>query len=166
MTRVYIDAPASMRGQTQGLCGTFNSNMKDDFLTPEGDIETAVEPFANKWVTSETCPFMSDAPVPHPCQVNIENKATAEEVCSKLKSEIFEDCHWFVDPESFYEDCLYDMCACKGDVSSCGCPILSGYVAECARQGYVLNWRHKVKECQIKCPGKTSSDKLSQIFLQ
>lgn len=35
-TRAYIDAPASYRGKTQGLCGTFNSNMQDDFLTPEG----------------------------------------------------------------------------------------------------------------------------------
>lgn len=35
-TRAYIDAPTSYRGKTQGLCGTFNSNMQDDFLTPEG----------------------------------------------------------------------------------------------------------------------------------
>lgn len=35
-TRAYIDAPASYRGKTKGLCGTFNANMQDDFLTPEG----------------------------------------------------------------------------------------------------------------------------------
>lgn len=23
------------------------------------------------------------------------------------------DCHWFVDPEKFYEDCMYDMCSCE-----------------------------------------------------
>jgi von Willebrand factor len=38
ITRAYIDAPASYRGKTQGLCGTFNSNMQDDFLTPEGTL--------------------------------------------------------------------------------------------------------------------------------
>lgn len=37
-TRAYIDAPASYRGKTKGLCGTFNSNMQDDFLTPEGTL--------------------------------------------------------------------------------------------------------------------------------
>lgn len=37
MTRVYVDAPASYKGQTKGLCGTFNSNQNDDFLTPEGN---------------------------------------------------------------------------------------------------------------------------------
>lgn len=141
-----------MRGQTQGLCGTFNSNMKDDFLTPEGDIESVAQPFADKWKTEEACPFMSDRPVPHPCQANVENKGKAEQICSKLKSEIFEDCHWFVDPDQFYEDCLYDVCACKGDVNACSCPIFASYASECARQGYILNWRPKVKECEVKCP--------------
>lgn len=23
------------------------------------------------------------------------------------------DCHWVVDPEQFYHDCLYDMCSCE-----------------------------------------------------
>ena len=46
VTRVYIDADASFRGKTKGLCGTFNSNVKDDFLTPEGDIESAISLFA------------------------------------------------------------------------------------------------------------------------
>lgn len=58
MTRVYIDAPASYRGRTQGLCGTFDSNQQNDFLTPEGDIESSVASFANKWRTKEMCDFV------------------------------------------------------------------------------------------------------------
>lgn len=91
MTRVYIDAPVGYRGKTKGLCGTFNSNLQDDFLTPEGDIETAVEPFADKWRTKESCEFLSDSPVvPHPCQLNVENKAKAEQICSKIKGKLFD----------------------------------------------------------------------------
>jgi hypothetical protein len=41
-TRAYIDAPPSYRGKTLGLCGTFNSNMKDDFLTPEGKLKLTI----------------------------------------------------------------------------------------------------------------------------
>ena len=52
-TRVYVDAPADFRGQTAGLCGTFTDNQRDDFLTPEGDIEQSAIAFANKWKTSE-----------------------------------------------------------------------------------------------------------------
>jgi von Willebrand factor len=39
MSRAYVDVPASYRGKTQGLCGTFNSNSQDDFLTPEGMLK-------------------------------------------------------------------------------------------------------------------------------
>lgn len=147
ITRAYIDAPASYRGKTKGLCGTFNANMKDDFLTPEGDIETAVSPFANKWQTKESCEYVNNDIVPHPCQANIEMKDKADRICSKIKEKVFEECHWLVDPESFFIDCLFDVCACKGDVNHCGCPILAAYAAECTRQGTVLNWRHKVTEC-------------------
>lgn len=37
VSRAYIDIPATYRGKTQGLCGTFNANTQDDFLTPEGE---------------------------------------------------------------------------------------------------------------------------------
>lgn len=148
MTRVYIDAPAVYRGKTKGLCGTFNSNLQDDFLTPEGDVESSTNSFADKWRTKETCEYVSDAAnVPHPCQLNIENKEKALNVCAKLKSKIFSECLWYVDPEPYYEDCMYDICACKGDLASCLCPIFGAYSNECARQGVPINWRYSVNEC-------------------
>lgn len=148
MTRVYVDAPTSYRGMTQGLCGTFDANQQNDFLTPEGDIESSVAAFADKWRTKESCEFVSDsANVPHPCQSNVENKERALKICAKLKGKIFEDCHWSVDPESYYEDCMYDMCACKGDAAACMCPIFAAYANECGEQGTIINWRHSISEC-------------------
>lgn len=65
--------------------------MQDDFLTPEGDIENSVEPFADKWKTKDTCDFTSEANPPvHPCQDNLEKKEKAEKYCTKLIGEIFE----------------------------------------------------------------------------
>lgn len=149
VTNVYIDAPPAYRNRTSGLCGTFNANSQDDFLTPEGDVESAVAAFANKWRTKETCQFVPNGnDVPHPCQLNMENKEAAMRACAILKAKEFADCHWHVDPDVFYEDCMYDMCACKGqDVGKCLCPILSAYAAQCAQQGVGLNWRHNVREC-------------------
>lgn len=148
MTRVYIDAPPSYRGKTKGLCGTFDANQQNDFLTPEGDIESSVASFANKWRTKESCDFVNDdVNIPHPCQINMENKKKAIEICSKLKSKIFEDCHWYVDPEPYYEDCMYDMCACKGDISTCMCSIFAAYSNECSDQGSIIHWRQSISEC-------------------
>lgn len=101
-SRVYIDAPPEYRGKTKGLCGTFSSNIQDDFLTPEGDIESSVASFANKWRTKETCQYVSDGFVPHPCHLNIENKELAIQTCARLKEEVFAECHWSVDVSFIY----------------------------------------------------------------
>uniref|UniRef100_A0A1I8Q8K8 Hemocytin n=1 Tax=Stomoxys calcitrans TaxID=35570 RepID=A0A1I8Q8K8_STOCA len=153
VSRVYIDAPPSYRDQTSGLCGTFNSNTMDDFLTPEGDIETAVEPFADKWRTKDTCDFLTETGItPHPCTANPAKRAEAEKHCNWIMDDIFQDCHWSVDTEQYYQDCLYDVCACKDDPAKCFCPILSSYGTECMRQGIKTGWRMAVKECAVKCP--------------
>lgn len=75
---------------TQGLCGTFNLNQKDDFLTPENDIEQSALAFANKWKTREFCSDIDLKEPEHPCKAKIENKETAEKYCSQLKSKLFE----------------------------------------------------------------------------
>lgn len=91
ITRVYINVPASFRDTTKGLCGTFNANQKDDFLTPEGDIEQAIIPFANKWKVDERCEDVKETThsSDHPCQVNVYNKEKAEEKCGVLLSDLF-----------------------------------------------------------------------------
>lgn len=65
-------------------------NQKDDFLTPEGDVEQSVLAFANKWKTREYCDDVAVKEIEHPCKTNIENKEEAEKYCSKLKSSLFE----------------------------------------------------------------------------
>lgn len=70
-----------------------------------------------------------------------------------LMAVLFSGCHWHVDPEAFYKDCLFDMCSCKVDLESCLCPTLAAYAKECAAAGISLLWRHNVDECKIHCPG-------------
>lgn len=154
VTNVYIDAPAAYRNQTAGLCGTFNSNAQDDFLTPEGDTETAVEAFANKWRTRESCGQVdSDAALPDACQLNVENRARARTACAVLRSEAFASCDWYVGVEQFHADCMYDMCSCRtANVRNCLCPVLQAYASQCAQAGVPLQWRHRVAECAVQCP--------------
>ncbi|EFA10333.2 hemocytin [Tribolium castaneum] len=152
VTRAYIDIPANFPEKTKGLCGTFNHNQKDDFLTPEDDIEQSVTPFANKWKTSEKCSDIPDILKTHPCSSNIHNQPTAEKHCQRLKSELFAPCHWIVDPEPYYQDCLYDMCSCEFKISKCLCPTVAAYAEECSRQGVKISWRDSVRECGVHCP--------------
>ncbi|XP_026330001.1 hemocytin [Hyposmocoma kahamanoa] len=153
VTRVIIDVPPEFKGKTKGLCGTFNMNQKDDFLTPEGDTEQSVYAFANKWKTREFCDDISTIEPVHPCTAYVQNKEAAEKYCSKLKSNLFKSCHWYVDVEAYYTSCLYDVCACDGDVSRCFCPWLGEYAMACAQSGVNIQWRYNVKECELSCNG-------------
>ncbi|XP_063867870.1 uncharacterized protein LOC135104399 [Scylla paramamosain] len=152
-TRVYVDAPADFRGETAGLCGTFTDNQRDDFLTPQGDIEQNAIAFANKWKTSERCENQPQAEETRPCETHVQNKAVAEKFCAKIKSSLFAKCHLEVDPEPYYRDCLYDMCSCETKLDGCLCPILAAYSKECARKGITIDWRAEVRECGVHCTG-------------
>ncbi|EFN85665.1 Hemocytin [Harpegnathos saltator] len=153
MARVYINAPAKFHGQTKGLCGTFSGNQKDDFVTPDGDVETTVIAFANKWKVNKYCIDESVNEPKHPCELNPQKRAAAEEYCSKIHTDIFSGCHWHVDPTEFYRDCMYDMCACDTDVKSCLCPMLAAYAKDCAALGVKLSWRLEIDECKVHCSG-------------
>ncbi|KOB74813.1 Hemocytin [Operophtera brumata] len=114
-----------------GLCGTFNLNQKDDFLTPEGDIEQSTLAFANKWKTREFCSDESVAEPEHPVSlargrgavlrvvrvqhVRVPGRRVALFVSYSVHCRL--TCHWHVDVEPYYESCVYDMCACQGDAS-------------------------------------------------
>ncbi|KAJ8683258.1 hypothetical protein QAD02_019050 [Eretmocerus hayati] len=152
VNRVYVNAPAHFRDKTEGLCGTFTANQRDDFLTPDGDIEQSVAAFANKWKTNERCADVKKE-LNHPCDQHPEKRNAAEKYCSVLKKNLFSGCHWHVDPEPFYMDCVYDMCACESSIEVCLCPTLSAYAAECAPAGVVIPWRHEVHECRVHCNG-------------
>ncbi|KZC09215.1 Hemocytin [Dufourea novaeangliae] len=153
ISRVYINAPPEFHGRTKGLCGTFSENQKDDFITPEGDIEQTAVCFANKWKTDEICANVPEKESDHPCDLDPQKRATAKQYCSYLYTEIFAGCHWHVDPESFHKDCMYDMCSCKVELGLCLCPILAAYAKDCAAAGVKILWRQDVNECRIHCPG-------------
>ncbi len=69
-------------------------------------------------------------------------------------------CHRLVDPEPFYLDCVYDVCACDNDniddlfgltkASNCLCPVLAHYATACANKGLPIEWRKNVVECGEK----------------
>ncbi|XP_041365590.1 SCO-spondin-like, partial [Gigantopelta aegis] len=152
-TRAYIKAPPSFKGQVMGLCGNFDGNQNNDFKTKEGDIETNTNAFGNKWKTEETCTDMPTTPQPHPCDVNAQRKVKAKEACDHLKSDVFKACHAVLDPNEFYEDCLYDVCACTDNLKDCMCPNLGTYADNCAAKGIRINWRFKIPDCALQCPG-------------
>ncbi|KAL7982573.1 hypothetical protein Chor_010171, partial [Crotalus horridus] len=71
--RVYIQLSAEWKSRTMGLCGTYNGNLRDDFLSPSGMIEGTPQLHANAWKISSACHIPVNIPVVDPCNINQQN---------------------------------------------------------------------------------------------
>ncbi|XP_072418254.1 von Willebrand factor [Chiloscyllium punctatum] len=147
--KVYLKLGAIYTGTTCGLCGNFNGNQGDDFLTPSGLVETEMVNFGNSWKLNGGC---ADLELIHtdPCNLNPKRVSYAEEVCSVLLLTEFEPCHREVNPAPFLKICHYDVCACSNG-NECLCSAVSSYAEMCARKGVLITWRSP-DFCEMTCP--------------
>ena len=66
-----------------------------------------------------------------------------------LKEDLFEACHSVVDPEPYYQNCVYDTCGCDmGGDCMCYCESIETYMRQCNLHKININWRPKTKECR------------------
>ncbi|XP_019371542.1 PREDICTED: von Willebrand factor isoform X1 [Gavialis gangeticus] len=135
--------------RTCGLCGNYNGNQGDDFLTPSGMVEALVEDFGNAWKLNADCQDLlkqdSD-----PCSFNPRLAKYAEASCSILMSPLFEPCHHEVNPSPYLKNCHYDVCSCS-DGKDCLCSAISSYATACARKDVLIKWREP-DLCSMSCP--------------
>ncbi|XP_069502497.1 SCO-spondin-like [Ambystoma mexicanum] len=147
---VYITLQPVFADKVRGLCGTYNWNQNDDFTTPEGDIETSVAAFANKFKTNSECPdtgsFTFD-----PCGTYTQRRDFAEGACTVLQSTLFQPCQDLVEWEPYYQLCLYDVCGCAAG-KDCLCSAVAAYARQCAQEGVVVPWRNHTF-CPVQCTG-------------
>ncbi|XP_069066851.1 SCO-spondin-like [Pleurodeles waltl] len=147
---VYITLQPVYVDKVRGLCGTYNWNQNDDFTTPEGDVETSVAAFANKFKTTSECPdtgaFTFD-----PCGTYTQRQEFAESSCAILQSTLFQPCHDLVEWEPYHQLCLYDVCGCVPG-RDCLCSAMAAYARQCALEGVAVPWRNHTF-CPIMCTG-------------
>ncbi|MFT7812635.1 von Willebrand factor isoform X1 [Arapaima gigas] len=136
-------------GKMCGLCGNYNGNQGDDFLTPAGLVETQAPGFGNSWKMNGECDNVVKQDT-DPCVLNPKRVRFAEESCSTLLSIQFEPCHLEVNPTPFLRNCRYDVCSCA-DGQECLCSAVASYAAACASKGVLVNWRSP-KFCEMRCP--------------
>ncbi|NP_001243217.1 von Willebrand factor precursor [Xenopus tropicalis] len=135
-------------GLISGLCGNYNGNQGDDFLTPSGLIETSVEDFGNSWKLNGDCTDLMKQDT-DPCNLNPKRARFSEEVCFALMDSAFQSCHNEVNPAPYLKNCRYDVCSCSNG-KECLCSALSTYAAACSRKGILIDWRTP-EFCPIQC---------------
>ena len=141
ISRVYVTVQSQWKGKTRGLCGNFNRDQNDDFMTTEKIIETDVALFGDSWKFDTDCKHVTRN-VPHPCTVHVQRASEAEKMCNVLKQPPFTKCHHVVNPdEGYLQSCKYDVCGCQ-DGTSCLCSAVATYTHDCARHGVEIIWRN------------------------
>ncbi|KAG8578217.1 hypothetical protein GDO81_010425 [Engystomops pustulosus] len=145
--RLYIQASSSWKRRTLGLCGTFNGNLRDDFLSPAGMIEGTPQLHANAWKISSACLTPVNIPVIDPCDTNLQNVGYASH-CDVINQELFAPCHAYVSPGLYYQLCRFDACKCG---SNCLCNSLAHYAYICNKHGVSINFRSQVSSCGVIC---------------
>ncbi|XP_067090348.1 otogelin-like protein, partial [Osmerus mordax] len=147
--RVYLQLDSQWRGSTLGLCGTFNGNLRDDFLSPAGMIEGTPQLHANAWRVSSACSAPVNLPIIDPCEMNQHNAFYAS-LCEVLLGSVFAPCHGYISPSVYQQQCRYQACSCG---NACLCTALAHYAYLCSKHGVSINFRAHVSECGVVCLG-------------
>ena len=82
------------------MCGNFNDDRNDDFMTPQMLPETFANDFGDSWKVESSCP---DAVVPkNPCATNKHRAPWAHKMCSVIRRDVFKPCHEVVSGYAVY----------------------------------------------------------------
>ncbi|NXN67236.1 MUC6 protein, partial [Himantopus himantopus] len=151
--QAYVKVGSQFRGRTLGLCGNYNGDTTDDFMTSMDITEGTASLFVDSWRAGNCHPALERDT--DPCALSQLNKISAETHCSILtkKGTVFERCHAVVNPIPFYKRCVYQACNYE-ETFPYICSALGSYARTCSSMGLILeNWRNSMDNCTITCTG-------------
>ena len=140
--RVEVTVSTSWRGRLCGLCGNYNGDPDDDFLTPNGYLETSPNAFGLSWVwnngTHDTCGGLA---APDSCPDDLMDEA--EERCGVITGDQFRACNNMLNASTFIESCVFDYCyGSEALREGFYYNSIATYASACARIGVVITrWR-------------------------
>uniref|UniRef100_A0A3Q2QHI6 SCO-spondin n=1 Tax=Fundulus heteroclitus TaxID=8078 RepID=A0A3Q2QHI6_FUNHE len=149
--RVYLHLAPHLRGQVGGLCGNFDGDTENDFMTRQGIVESTPELFGNSWKVSPSCPDVENQDLRDPCALNPHRLTWARKRCAVLTQDLFSRCHSEVSFQQYYDWCVFDACGCdSGGDCECLCTAIASYAEECNRRGIYIRWRSQ-ELCPLQC---------------
>ncbi|XP_075047076.1 otogelin-like protein [Mixophyes fleayi] len=145
--RLYVILDPSYKGQTSGLCGTYNDNRNDDYRSSSDITETVSRLFSKSWrVTSHSCSEQEKG------SENGDKKVEAVLICADaLESSIFDDCARLIDTHSFKTSCANTV---YYDNTFGLCSALADYAYRCAHHGIIVPVSSSFVDCTPVCDGE------------
>ncbi|XP_017338014.1 IgGFc-binding protein [Ictalurus punctatus] len=151
---VTVTVPSTYLGKTCGMCGNYNGNKNDDFLLPDGKETKELKTFGAAWKVAVPGVVCDDGCSGDFCpKCSEDKKLIFEKDCSIITNPDgpFAACHSVINPDSYFQDCVYDVCTTEGDQHML-CHSIAAYMTACHDfEVHVNNWRTPTF-CPLKCP--------------
>ncbi|KAK3108443.1 hypothetical protein FSP39_008068, partial [Pinctada imbricata] len=137
-----------------GLCGNFNDNSNDEFITKLGEAASNSIYFANSWTVTNTADVCSPAGYEPDFCLTHEMQHEAGTECSLIYSNVFKDCHKNVNPTQWYRNCVNQYCKAVSDgdnLEDIKCSHIAAFAQVCSEVNIIVSWRSK-SVCPKPCP--------------
>ncbi|XP_066413022.1 IgGFc-binding protein-like [Molothrus aeneus] len=150
---VEVKVPTTYFNLTCGMCGNFNNRRDDEYMMPNGQQAADSNALGESWQVPDSDPSCG-VPVPSPpCSAEEEKLYRSDQFCGLLttRPSSFESCHGVINPQDYFDTCLYDLCALNGGQEFL-CAALEAYADACQAAGVtLLPWRNATF-CPLQCP--------------
>uniref|UniRef100_A0A673Y3K0 Zonadhesin, like n=1 Tax=Salmo trutta TaxID=8032 RepID=A0A673Y3K0_SALTR len=179
--------PSTYRDRVRGLCGNYDGVSRNEYMKPDGTVTRNLDEFGNSWrVTDRQGAELVTSELPKMVHLHRRDVETDPETgfetagctdaqlaefnaikqCGAISDPTgpFAACHAPLLPNSFQEDCLFDLCADQ-ETASLRCDSYEVYALACQEAGVKLgNWRQQLgcvlscvansaySECMTPCP--------------
>uniref|UniRef100_K7FKH3 Fc fragment of IgG binding protein n=1 Tax=Pelodiscus sinensis TaxID=13735 RepID=K7FKH3_PELSI len=152
-SRITVSAPSSYAGALCGLCGNLNGDKGDDLTMKGGRLAPNPTAFGQSWKVADIpgCVEVAKDECSDLAAVERRQRGVSQE-CGLLldKSGPFRECHSKVDPQGYFQDCVYDYCFFQGR-QAVTCQLLTSYAAACQAAGAAVSaWRNS-SFCSVSC---------------
>ncbi|KAF7242300.1 IgGFc-binding protein [Varanus komodoensis] len=143
-SRVTVTVPSTYANTLCGLCGNFNGNKQDELTMKNGTVAPSPSAFGQSWKMREVpgCTEVDKGECADLAAIEKQQRQLGKE-CGLIlaKDGPFRECHSKIDPEGYFQDCVYDYCFFEGQQTVI-CQLISSYAAACQAAGAVLyEWR-------------------------
>ncbi|XP_055521138.1 zonadhesin-like, partial [Leucoraja erinacea] len=175
-----IVVPSLYKKKLRGLCGNYDGKYRNDFTLPDGTRISDVAAFGNSWKVQEGGSGGREKSSQPPDErryrreipdVDTEPESGYEMRCTESQLSLmnstancgglldplgpFRDCHPFINPHMYHQNCLFDLCQSLED-SELRCTSYEMYVQACQANGTQLpSWRSDTG-CAMTCPANSN----------
>ncbi|XP_009576550.1 PREDICTED: zonadhesin-like, partial [Fulmarus glacialis] len=142
--RTEITLPSTYMSKVCGICGNYNGHKADDFLNPDGEMETNSASLGNSWQVYNDSRCLPDDGHTPDCTADEKHMIQSYKYCGLITDPNgpFQNCHSVVDPQSYSEACQYDLCELHLNNTAL-CQNLQAYADVCQAAGVQLTpWRN------------------------